>query len=139
MPYTRSDYPNTMKNLKRVIRIKAIDILNAMLKEGYKEENAIPIAISQAKEWNKNAQQSEIEDLLNKDIRKHEENSDDARLQDADVKVSYDEEEEMWAVKSVGAKQVGSYHETKKEALNQAQTTADNRDSKVIKKDKKNS
>lgn len=139
MPYTRSDYPNTMKNLKRVIRIKAIDILNAMLKEGYKEENAIPIAISQAKEWNKNAQQSEIEDLLNKDIRKHEENSDDARLQDADVKVSYDEEEEMWAVKSVGAKQVGSYHETKKEALDQAQTTADNRDSKVIKKDKKNS
>lgn len=139
MPYTRSDYPNTMKNLKRVIRIKAIDILNAMLKEGYKEENAIPIAISQAKEWNKNAQQSEIEDLLNKDIRKHEENSDDARLQDADVKVSYDEEEEMWAVKSVGAKQVGSYHEIKKEALDQAQTTADNRDSKVIKKDKKNS
>ncbi len=137
MPYTRSDFPNTMKNLKKIVRVKAIDILNAMLKEGYKEENAIPIAISQAKEWNESAKQSEIEDLLNKDITEHEENSDDARLQDADVRVSYDEEKEMWAVKSVGAKQVGSYHETKKEALDQARTTADNRDSKVIKKDKK--
>ena len=136
MPYTKSDYPDTMKNLEKNVRIKAIDILNAMLEEGYKEENAIPIAISQSKEWMEDASQKEIDELSNKNVEKHKENSNSARLQEADVKVEYDEEKKKWAVKSVGAKQVGSYHETKKEALNQAQKTADNRGSKVIAKKK---
>ena len=71
MPYTKSDSPNTMKNLDEVVRVKAIDILNAMLEEGYDEESAIPISISQAKEWQEDANQKEIDQLLEKDITEH--------------------------------------------------------------------
>lgn len=31
MPYTKNDYPDSMKNMKEIARFKAIDILNAML------------------------------------------------------------------------------------------------------------
>lgn len=137
MPYTKSDYPNSMKNLDEVVRVKAIDILNAMLKDGYDEDTAIPISIDQAKKWREKADQQEQEKLLNKDITKHKKTSDSARLQDSDVRVFYKEDKEMWTVQSVGAEQANSYHETKKQAVNRAQEIADNRDSKVI-KEKKN-
>lgn len=133
MPYTKSDYPNSMKNLDRTVRIKAIDILNAMLEEGYEEESAIPISISQAKEWKEEADQKEIDELLSKDITTHEEDSDSARLQDADVRVLYDSEKDRWAVKSEGAKQVDSYYSLKKEAVSRAQEIAENKGTEVIK------
>lgn len=138
MPYTKSDYPDSMKNLDELVRIKAIDILNAMLEEGYEEEHAIPISISQAKEWRANANQKEIKQLRDKNITKHEKDSDTARLQDADIRVSYHQEKQKWAVKSVGAKQVDSYHKTKKEAVDRAQEIADNRGTEVIKEKKEN-
>lgn len=138
MPYTKSDYPNTMKNLDEKVRLKAIDILNAMLEEGYEEENAIPISINQAKEWIENANQEEMDELSNKNLTKHEKNSDSARLQDADVRVTYHKKEGKWAVKSVGAKQVDSYHEKKEQAVERAEEIAENRESKVIKENKTN-
>lgn len=138
MPYTKSDYPDSMKNLDELVRIKAIDILNAMLEEGYEEEHAIPISISQAKEWREDADQKEIKQLRDKNVTQHEKDSDAARLQDADVRVSYHQEKQEWAVKSVGAKQVDSYHKTKKEAVNRAQEIADNRGTEVIKEKKSN-
>lgn len=55
MPWDTSDYPPSMKNLDTIVRRKAIDIANAMVKEGYEEDRAIPIAISQAKEWAEDA------------------------------------------------------------------------------------
>ena len=51
MPWTKSDYPDAMKNLDKKVRDKAIDIANALLEEGYEEGSAIPIAIDKAKEW----------------------------------------------------------------------------------------
>ena len=141
MPWTKKDYPNSMKNLDNDTRLKAIDILNAMLSEGYDEDNAIPISISEAKSWVKDASKKELKDLKSKDLTKHEDDPDNtsSRLQDADVEVYYQEDKKQWAVESVGAKQVASYHDTKKEALESAQHTADNRESKVIsyKKDEK--
>ena len=141
MPWTKDDYPNTMNNLKEDVRLKSIDILNAMMEEGYKEENAIPIAISQAKSWVKDASKKELDTFRKKDITKHEDDPDNtsSRLQDSDVEVYYDEVKEEWAVASIGAKQVASYHKTKKEALEKAQKTAGNRDSSVIKYTKKES
>lgn len=136
MPYTKSDYPNSMKNLERTVRIKAIDILNAMLEDGYEEDSAIPISISQAKEWIEEADQKEIDELLKKDITTHEEDSDSARLQDADVRVLYDSEKDRWAVKSEGAKQVDSYYSLKKEAVSRAQEIAENKGTEVIKEKK---
>ena len=52
MPYTKNDYPNTMKNLPKEVREKAIDILNTLLEDkNMKESVAIPTSISRAKDW----------------------------------------------------------------------------------------
>ncbi|MFP4287604.1 MAG: hypothetical protein ACLFRI_07960, partial [Candidatus Izemoplasmataceae bacterium] len=51
MPWTSKDYPNAMKHLDEVIREKAIEQANELVKDGYAESRAIPIAISQAKSW----------------------------------------------------------------------------------------
>lgn len=52
MPYTKKDYPNTMKNLPKEVREKAIDILNTLLEDKNMQENiAIPTSISRAKDW----------------------------------------------------------------------------------------
>lgn len=48
MPWTKNDYPVSMKNLSKDIRNKAIEIANALLEEGYEEGRAISIGISQA-------------------------------------------------------------------------------------------
>jgi uncharacterized protein YdaT len=42
-----------MRNLPREIRLKAIEIANALLEEGYDEGKAIRIAIAKAREWAK--------------------------------------------------------------------------------------
>lgn len=54
MPWTKSDYPTSMKNLDKRVRDKAVQIANALLDEGYEEGRAIAIATSQAEEWNEN-------------------------------------------------------------------------------------
>lgn len=137
MPYTKNDYPASMKNLDKYVRLKAIDILNAMIEDGYDEENAIPIAISQAKEWEDDASNKEKSDLKDKDITDHEESdSNSARLQNKDVVVEYSKEDKVWKVISKGAKQADSTFKTKKEALNRAKEIASNKDSQVISKKK---
>lgn len=133
MPYTKKNYPNTYKNIDEITRLKAIDILNAMIKDGYEEENAIPIALSQAKKWAADADGQDKEALKRKDITKHKKKeTSSAHLQNANITVYYDHEEKMWAVKSEGAKKVAAYYKTKKEALKEAQTTADYRESQLI-------
>lgn len=48
MPWTMDDYPQSLKNLDELERKKAIDIANAMLKDGYKESDISPIVTKQA-------------------------------------------------------------------------------------------
>jgi uncharacterized protein YdaT len=48
MPWDEANYPVSMKNLPSAIRRKAIDIANALLREGHAESQAIPIGISKA-------------------------------------------------------------------------------------------
>lgn len=138
MPYNKTDYPVSMKNLGPLVRLKAIDILNAMLNEGYKDEDAIPISIAEAKKWVDDASKKEKSEIQKKDITKHNKVSSNkpARLMDADVNVYYDHDNKKWATKSVGAKKVGSYHDTKKAAVQKAEEIANNRKSKVIKHNK---
>lgn len=55
MPWTKKNYPDSMKNLDKKVRDKAIEIANALVeKENKTEGTAIPIAISKAKEWVEN-------------------------------------------------------------------------------------
>lgn len=53
MPWTKSDYPDAMKNLDSSTRNKAIEIANALLEDGYKEGRAISIAIDRVKKKEK--------------------------------------------------------------------------------------
>ena len=51
MPWSEDNYPVSMKNLTPEVRSKAIEIANALLKEGYPDGRAIAIGTRQAEEW----------------------------------------------------------------------------------------
>ncbi|WP_338776524.1 DUF2188 domain-containing protein [Metabacillus sp. FJAT-52054] len=51
MPWSKQDYPDSMKNLPDKTREKAIEIANALLEDKYDEGRAIAIATSQAEKW----------------------------------------------------------------------------------------
>lgn len=50
MPWSRTYYPASMKNLPPAVRSKAIEIANALLKTRCSEGQAIRIAIAKAKQ-----------------------------------------------------------------------------------------
>lgn len=51
MPWNRKDYPDSFKNLEPDVRSKAIEIANALLREGTEEGRAISIATTKAREY----------------------------------------------------------------------------------------
>lgn len=51
MPWTSFRYPPAMEHLAPFVRLKAIEIANALLAEGCDEGKAIRIGIAKAKEW----------------------------------------------------------------------------------------
>ncbi|MFC4353956.1 DUF2188 domain-containing protein [Chryseomicrobium palamuruense] len=51
MPWTKSDYPDSMKNLDAAIRNKAIEMANAMIEDGMEEGRAISIATAKARDY----------------------------------------------------------------------------------------
>ncbi|GLU35820.1 hypothetical protein WKR88_12350 [Trinickia caryophylli] len=51
MQWDTTRYPVSMRNMEPWIRDKAIEIANALLREGVAEDSAIRIAIAQAKRW----------------------------------------------------------------------------------------
>ena len=51
MPWTAQRYPPAMQHLPLDVRLKAIEIANAMLEEGFDEGMAIRVAIATAKKW----------------------------------------------------------------------------------------
>ena len=50
MPWSKNDYPASMKNLEPHVREKAIEIANALLRDNTDEGRAIAIATAQARE-----------------------------------------------------------------------------------------
>ena len=51
MPWSPKRYPASMRRLPELVRLKAIEIANALLGEGMDEGRAIRIATAKAKEW----------------------------------------------------------------------------------------
>jgi uncharacterized protein YdaT len=51
MPYTRTEYPDSLKHFMAPVRNKAIDIVNALLADGNDDAKAIAIATARAEEW----------------------------------------------------------------------------------------
>ncbi|WP_026562004.1 DUF2188 domain-containing protein [Bacillus sp. J37] len=94
MPWNKSDYPPSMKNLTESTRTKAIEIANALLEEGYEEGRAISIAISKAKEVTNSIDSSE------NDVTYH--------------LVPHSGE---WAIKKENSRRVTEVFQTKNEAL----------------------
>ena len=134
MPWTENDYPNSWKNLTADTRRKAIDIANAMLADGYKDADAIPIATAQAKKWAETATESDKKSLRSKDLSDHVKNTDDkgATYIEKDVHARYIPNKEHWEVKTEGAERASDTFPTKKEAEKRAREIADNRDTKAI-------
>lgn len=63
MPCTLKGYPEKWEEFEVIKRQKAIDIANAMLKEGYVEKDVIPIATKKAKDWYRALSKEEIKAL----------------------------------------------------------------------------
>jgi uncharacterized protein YdaT len=51
MPWTRDHFPAAMRNLDAEVRDKAIEVANALLRDGHDEGFAIRVAIARAHEW----------------------------------------------------------------------------------------
>jgi uncharacterized protein YdaT len=51
MPWTSDRYPASMRHLAPLARAKAIEIANALLREGVDEGRAIRIGIAKGKAW----------------------------------------------------------------------------------------
>ncbi|AVQ35306.1 DUF2188 domain-containing protein [Staphylococcus kloosii] len=131
MPWTMEDYPQSWKNFDKLERKKAIDIGNAMLKDGYSESDTIPIATKQAESWYKNASQQELDELKNKKITQHQKDSEaNPELNERDVHVYF--EDDSWKVKTDGAKQASDRFDKKEDAMKRARNIADNRDVEII-------
>ena len=131
MPWTMDDYPQSWKNMDKLERKKAIDIGNAMLKDGHSENDTIPIATKQAESWYKDASDSELKELKNKKITQHDDNqSSDPSLDDRDVHVYY--EDSKWKVKTDQASQATDSFDKKEDAMKRVRNIADNRDTEVI-------
>ncbi|GCF95024.1 hypothetical protein NRIC_29150 [Enterococcus florum] len=133
MPWNMNDYPNSMKNLDSVTRKKAIDIGNALLTDGYPDERAIPIAISQAEKW---AEESSPEERRSEKYGKaprksdtHEKNPNAKKLMDAAVSVTY--QDNQWIIISAGAKRASDRFDKKTEAIERGQEIAKNKGSKL--------
>jgi uncharacterized protein YdaT len=115
MPWTKTDFPVSMKNLPEPVRNKAIEIANALLEEKNMDEGiAIATAISRAKDWAVNhGRQSEAAEGTSRktDVKEHGE----------DRYVS--PHNDKWGVKKEKGKKEEVFN-TKKEAVRQAEKEA---------------
>lgn len=104
MPWTKNDYPDSMKNLDERTRNKAIEIANALLEDNYEEGRAIAIATSQAKKW-------------------QEEHPENKHSSDS-TPLHVVPEDGSWVVKKEGQSRVEARAETKEEAVDKAKDLA---------------
>jgi uncharacterized protein YdaT len=114
MPWTRKDYPVSMKNLDPKVREKAIDIANRLVEDGYDDDRAIPIAIAQAKTWYENRGEMVSDTITH-------------RLKPGG---------QGWVLESVDGSQTWSF-ETKEEAMLKVKTLSEENKMKVMIHDSK--
>ncbi|MDJ1470908.1 DUF2188 domain-containing protein [Cytophagaceae bacterium DM2B3-1] len=110
MPWSKTNYPVSMKNLPVKVRNKAVEIANALLEDRHMEEGiAIATAISRAKDWAVNHDidiKSKAKDSKITDVKKHGEDR---------YVIPY--ENNKWAVKKEGEDKVEQVVTTKQEAI----------------------
>lgn len=117
MPWTKSDYPASMKNLPSAVRNKAVEIANALLDDSKMGEGRIiATAISRAKDWAVNRGKKATSTSKNSRSTDVKEHGEDRYV------IPYHENE--WAIKKEGAQRVSRIFNTKKEAVQKARTEA---------------
>ncbi|RZJ71827.1 DUF2188 domain-containing protein [Flavobacterium sp.] len=117
MPWDKTNYPDSMKNLPAAVRNKAIEIANAMLGEKSMQDGiAIATGISRAKDWaaNRGKKTENREKSKTTDVKRHG--------QDRYV-IPY---ENHWAIKVEGHKTVEAKFDSKSEAVKKARQEAKN-------------
>jgi uncharacterized protein YdaT len=115
MPWTKNNYPDSMKNLPEEVRNKAIEISNALLEEKHMDEGiAIATGISRAKDWAANRNKKTESDKRHRttDVKKHGE----------DRMVSPNGDKGWEVKKEAGGK--GELYDTKEEAVKVAKKEA---------------
>ncbi|AVL00944.1 DUF2188 domain-containing protein [Pediococcus inopinatus] len=139
MPWNMEDYPASMKNMKELVRKKAIDIVNALLADGYPDDRAIPIAMKQAEKWYADSDCVERATFRKApDPSKHDKHDGDkskSRLLDANEAVFFEDGE--WQVKAESGKQASESFDNKDAAIKRAREIVKNKESavKIYKKD----
>ncbi|MDQ0269844.1 DUF2188 domain-containing protein [Cytobacillus purgationiresistens] len=134
MPWNTNNYPDSLKNLDTAIRKKTIEIGNAMMKDGYDEGRAIPIAINQAKEWHNNADQKEINKIIQASDKnlQSDEKSQDSGAQRMDEGQHVLPHKDGWAVQTDNGKRPSGVFETKEAAINRAREIAQKKETHLI-------
>jgi uncharacterized protein YdaT len=116
MPWTKNDYPASMKNLPTEVREKAIEIANALLEESEMDEGiAIATAISRAKDWAANRGmeiEPTAEDAKTTDVKEHGEDR---------YVIPY---EGKWAVRNESSDRVERIFDHKVEAVKYGRSAA---------------
>src|SRR5688572_28155588 len=117
MPWTKNNYPVSMKNLPKEVREKSIEIANALLEDRHMDDGlAIATAISRAKDWAANRgkeTESKTSGSRSTDVKKHGEDR---------YVIPY--AKDKWAIKNEGAERVEVIFDYKKEAIAQARKEA---------------
>jgi uncharacterized protein YdaT len=134
MPWDLNDYPSSFKNFDPLLKKKAIDMVNALISEGYPDDRAIPIAISQSKKWLEEATDSEKAAFKKAPAPKKSDRHGDKKINqdllDNDVLVYH--KNERWYVETKNADKASDSFDTKEEAVKRAKEIAGNKESKVI-------
>lgn len=134
MPWDIKDYPSSFKNFEPLLKKKAIEIANALVSEGYPDDRAIPIAISQSKKWLDEATDTEKADFKKATDPKQTDNHGTKKINtdllDNDVLVYY--QKNRWYVQTKHAEKAVDSFETKEHAMERAKEIAKNKDSNVI-------
>lgn len=117
MPWTKRDYPNSMKNLPSEVRNKSIEIANALLEENKMDEGiAIATAISRAKDWAANR---------GKDIKYKTPGSRSTDLKEhGEDRYVIPHEGNNWAIKKERSDKAEKVFDNKKDAVQQARKEA---------------
>lgn len=139
MSWNMEDYPASMKNMKELVRKKAIDIANALLADGYPDNRAIPIAMKQAEKWYADSDcvaRATFRQAPNPSKHdKHNGDKSKSRLLDANEAIYFEDGE--WQVKAEGGKQASESFDNKDAAITRAREIVKNKESavKIYKKD----
>ncbi|MCR2823143.1 DUF2188 domain-containing protein [Lederbergia panacisoli] len=107
MPWSKHDYPDSMKHLPEEVRNKAIEIANALVEDQKEEGRAIAIGIAQA--------------------RRYFEDDDHAR---PEYHITADGED--WVLKRKGGKRAIKRQDTKEDLLDEAKDYVNDHDGILV-------